>query len=367
MADTRDALTVDFEKRFATGVQVAAKIDVSLAAGSILVLFGPSGAGKTTILRTLAGLERPDRGRVVFHGERWVDDDGRWVSPQGRRIGYVSQESSLFPHLTVRRNIEYGVSPERGAIDGRSSEEVATICGVRDLLDRRPRELSGGQAQRVALARALTSHPRLLLLDEPLASLDVPTRVQLRADVRTLLKRLKIPGVLVTHDRNDALAVGDQIAVIAEGSVRQVGSVADVFSQPTDIQVAASVGVENVLPAVIERVDSGLLTLALGRAQIHAVARNEVGQAGDEVFACVRAEDVALERQPSSMTSARNRLTSTVVSIVREGPIDLVRLDCGFPLIAVVTRQAREEMALVEGSVVVAVLKATAVHVVLKQ
>lgn len=363
MADTRDpidgTLHVDVRKRFASGASVTASFDVTLGAHSILVLFGPSGAGKTTLLRILAGLERPDQGRLVFQSESWLDTErGTWVDPQRRRIGYVTQDSTLFPHLSVRDNIAYGVNESQ-------DPDLAALCGVQELLDRRPRELSGGQAQRVALARALARSPRLLLLDEPFASLDLPARSRLRSDLRGLLERLGVPAVLVTHDRHDALTIGDSIAVMVAGRLQQVGTVAQVFGAPTNAEVAMSLGVETVVPAVVERIDDGLLTLSIGAVSLQAVGGETRPEVGGRVFACIRAEDVVLEPPTShAPTSARNRLPASVTAVAREGPVDRITLDCGFPLVAVVTHQSRQQMHLVPRADVVAIVKATAVHVV---
>jgi len=174
-------LRVDVEQRFASGVIVAPVLDVELAPGSILVLFGPSGAGKTTMLRQVAGLERPDRGRIQFGGDTWCDmSRGEWRSPQERRIGMVFQQPALFPHLSVRDNIEYGLSTLVAAERRQRSGELIRLLAIPELADRLPRALSGGEAQRVAVARALAPKPGLVLLDEPFASLDVPARASVR-------------------------------------------------------------------------------------------------------------------------------------------------------------------------------------------
>ncbi|MBW8861109.1 MAG: ATP-binding cassette domain-containing protein, partial [Acidobacteria bacterium] len=215
----RNALHVDIRQLFASSFQLVASVDVDLPGGTLLVLFGPSGAGKTTILREIAGLERPDNGVIRFGAEVWCDTAGSiWQPPQARRIGLVFQEPTLFPHLTVQDNIRYGVrhvsdtGPTPTAAP-RTLADIETMLGLSDLDKRYPRELSGGEAQRVALARALAPRPQLLLLDEPFASLDAPTRLRLRRDLRALLQTTQTPAVLVTHDRNEALAMGDVIAV----------------------------------------------------------------------------------------------------------------------------------------------------------
>lgn len=363
MAVSQRPLIAAFEHRHASGAEVAVSLDVTLGAASTLVLFGPSGAGKTTTLRALAGLERPGRGRIVFGAETWLDAaTGFWVGPERRRTGFVPQDAALFPHLSVRDNIGYALRGDRQARDRRVGELASTL-GVGGLLDRRGSELSGGEAQKVALARALAPRPQLLLLDEPFASVDAPTRARLRREIGELVARSGVPAVLVTHDRTDAMAIGDIVAIMAGGRVRQIGPVADVFSRPADVEVAASVGVETVVDAFVDAEADGMVTLRLGSARLRAVAPDRP-PAGAEVFACIRAEDVALERAAASGGSARNHVPARVVSILPEGPIERVTLDCGFPLAAVITRQAREEMSLRPGSQVFVAIKATSIHIV---
>lgn len=362
-----DELIVNIEKRFPSGVVVAADWHASMGRGAILVLFGPSGAGKTTVVRSIAGLERPERGRIQFAGDTWFDANAqRWVEPQQRHVGYVPQKPALFPHLTVRANIEYGLSGHSAADRARRGEEMLALVELAEFGDRHPRELSSGQAQRVALARAVALKPRLLLLDEPLGALDAPARSRLRSLLRSVVERTGISAVLVTHDRTEAIALGDQMVVLAEGRVRQVGPVLDVFRRPADLAVARSVGVESVVPARIAGTDDGLVLLKAGDATIRAVAVEavEIDRQHPDVFACIRAEDVFLQRAALSSDSARNHWPGRIVGVESEGPLERVTVDCGFPLVALITRQAREEMALATGAPVVAAVKATAVHLV---
>jgi len=377
-------LTVRTEQRFSSGFDLSASLEVELRPGSMLVLFGPSGAGKTTILRQIAGLERPDDGTIRFGADIWCDvGRQQWRPPQERRVGVVFQEPTLFPHLTVRDNIRYGVRPrcpvpvsDPGvrhpgptpvSVPGlRPLEEITALLGVADLENRYPRALSGGEAQRIALARALAPGPRLLLLDEPFAALDAPARLRLRRDVRALLQATGTPAVLVTHDRMEALAMGDAVAVVIGGRVRQVGPVSDVFSRPSDADVAASLGIEAVLPARLVRSFGGVLEVRVEQVILH-VAERESMAPGSEVYACIRAEDVTLEtRSPEqkSQASTRNHLPARVVAITAEGPIDRVSLDCGFPLDALITRRSRDELCLAPGVQVTAAIKATSVHLV---
>jgi molybdate transport system ATP-binding protein len=379
MAETA-SLTLAVTQAFASGFRMDASLDVELPPGSMLALFGPSGAGKTTILRHIAGLERPAAGTIRFGGETWCDTARQiWQPPQSRRIGLVFQDPTLFPHLTVSRNVRYGlrVRPRSDPTNpggqtgvrmgvGPPSDPIAEIermLGIGDLGNRYPAALSGGEAQRVALARALAPDPRLLLLDEPFASLDAPTRLRLRRDVRALLQTTGTPAILVTHDRTEALAMGDTVAVIVGGRVRQVGPISDVFSRPADAEVAASLGIEAVLPARVIGSSGGVIEVSVGDVILH-VAEREPMAPGAGVYACVRAEDVTLETRAPGQASTRNHLAAHVVSIASEGPIDRVTLNCGFALDALITRRSREELDLTAGTAVTAAIKATSVHLV---
>jgi len=365
------SLSLDVEQRFAGGFTVAAALDVHMRPGSMLVLFGPSGAGKTTILRQIAGLDRPQRGTIRFGDEVWCDTDRKlFQPPQFRRIGLVFQEPTLFPHLTVRENVHYGVGAKgltlRSDLKVRPSGKIAEIermLGIGDLENRYPRALSGGEAQRVALARALTPAPQLLLLDEPFAALDAPTRLRLRRELRALLQTTGTPAILVTHDRSEALAMADTAAVIIGGRVRQCGAIADVFGRPADADIAASLGVEAVLPAHVVGSGNGLIEVAIGDVMLHVAEREPIPR-GTAVYACVRAEDVTIETRAAGQASTRNHLAARIVAIAAEGPIDRVTLDCGFPLDALITRRSREEMALAPGIQVTAAIKATSVHLI---
>jgi molybdate transport system ATP-binding protein len=355
-------LAAEFEKRFPGGPPVRAHLRRPAGAFSITVLFGPSGSGKTTVLRCLAGLERPERGHIRFGEETWFDAErGIFLPPQRRRIGYLFQEYALFPHLTVAQNIAYGLGGVGEAQRRLRVEEIAGLLGLTGLEGRYSKQLSGGQQQRVALARALVRRPRLLLLDEPLSALDVPAREQLRRQLRRWLAELGMPALLVTHDRIEALALGDHVVVLDKGRVCQSGPVHEVFTKPIDLAVARIVGVDTVEPATVLRVADGLATVLIGPAQLVALAP---GGADGEVYVCIHAEDVVLDKGAPAQSSARNRLAGRILALDCEGPMVRVSLDCGFPLKALVTNQACQDMGLREGEVVTALLKAPAVHLV---
>ncbi len=331
---------------------VDADLRLPLESAPVTVLFGPSGAGKTTLLRMIAGLEQPASGEIHFGGETWFDSArGISLPPQKRRAGFLFQEYALFPHLTVLQNVAY-------ASDRGKATAVLERFGLSDIAGSKPRAISGGQQQRVALARALAARPSLLLLDEPLSALDAATRLRTRHELRRILKESGIPSMVVTHDRAEAIALGDWMAVMVDGRIRQSGLVQDVFRRPADPRVAESVGVENVLRAEITGRSGGLLVLRVGEQHLECVDGGEEGP----LFACIRAEDVSLARPGPQHSSARNRLAATVVSVTPEGPLARVELDCGFPLVAMITAQSAAEWAVSPGEQVHAVIKTTSVH-----
>jgi len=285
--------------------------------------------------------------------------------PQARHVGYVSQNTALFPHLSARRNIEYGLRRVPQDVRQECVVNAANLVKAAEFIDRLPAALSGGQAQRVALARALAASPSLLLLDEPFGALDAELRRVLRADVRRIVRDTSTVAVLVTHDRVEAMAMGDDLAVMIDGRIQQVGVLADVFQHPINSAVARALGVETVQSAEIEDIVGGLATLRIGSTRLVAVA-DDVIRKGHSVFACIRAADVIVEARGVAGDSARNHLHGVVKLIEHEGAVDRVTIDCGFELVASITRQSRDELDLREGSAVVAAIKATAILVVPK-
>jgi molybdate transport system ATP-binding protein len=356
------ALGFDFVRRFARGPLIAARARWPLARDPVTVLFGPSGSGKTTVLRVLAGLDRADEGTVTFAGEVWSDPArGLFAPPQARGIGFLFQEYALFPHLTGAENLGFGLaSADRTTGEARVAE-VAERFGLSSLLRRRPAQLSGGQRQRVALARALAPRPRLLLLDEPLSALDAPSREALRGELRSLLEGSGVPAIVVTHDRIEALALGDRLAVLVDGTVRQVGPVHEVISAPVDAEVAQVVGTENVFPSRVLARRDGLAVVSAGAAELVAL---DPGGLDGEAFACVRAEDIILEPDAGHASSAQNHLRGAVASRREEGALVRLTVDCGFRLVALVTRGSADRLQLVPGKQVSAVVKAPSVRLV---
>jgi molybdate transport system ATP-binding protein len=355
-------LHADFERQFPDGPLIHAVLRVPSQRSSVTVLFGPSGGGKTTILRCLAGLDRPQRGIIRFGEETWFDHDrGICLPPQARGIGFLFQEYALFPHLTAEGNVSYGLRSLKRAERQQRVQDILKLVGIAGLEQRYPRQLSGGQQQRLALARALACRPRLLLLDEPLSALDAPTRAEIRRELRGTLTRLDIPVILVTHDTVEALSMGEQIVVVEAGKIAQAGSIHDVFARPATLSVARQVGVETIVPGNVFVITDGLALVDVGKTQLVALA---VESWTGPCHACIRAEDVILQTGALAASSARNHLACRVVALFREGPTVRVDLDCGFPLKALITQQACEVLGIVEGSEATALIKAPAIHLI---
>ncbi len=352
-----------FVKRFPQGPEIRVEAALACEQATVTVLFGPSGAGKTTALRCLAGLLTPEEGSIRFRGETWSDAGTKTFLPARKRnVGFVPQEYALFPHLNVEKNLSYALSRWRAEDRRARVGELIAWLGLAGLEKRLPRELSGGQQQRVALGRAVASRPALLLLDEPLAALDAPTRSRLRTELRQLLRSAQTPTVLVTHDRTDALALGDELVVMDAGKVLQQGSPPDVFNRPLSLAVAAIVATETVQPGrVVQWGD--LVTVAVASQRLTAVSTDLPPNVRD-VFVCIRAEDVILLKGSVPKSSPRNALRAVVRELVPEGPMVRVELDCGFPLKAFLTKQASEELALQPSDEVLAMVKAPNVHLI---
>ena len=353
-------LDVDFEFQYQSGAGVVCRWQDPVGEPRVTVFLGASGSGKTTVLRCLAGLERPLRGRIRFGDHVWVDAARRvHLRPDQRDVGVLFQEYALFPHLTVERNIAFGARHMPRAAVAARVEELVDTFRLRGLEQRRPRQLSGGQQQRVALARAVFRRPKLLLLDEPLSAVDRPTGDELREELRSLIRALAIPAYIVSHDRVDALTLADRTVLIDHGRVIQSGTTQEVFDHPASAAAARLVGVDTILLGRITAVEDGLARITVGGQDIRAEAPAD---AGHEAALLIRAEDVALARHDVSDSSVMNRWRATVVAHAPEGPFVRVALDCGFRLSALVTRDAWHRLALAPGDDAWAIVKAASIR-----
>lgn len=343
----------------AIGVQLGTldlDVELTVEPGEVLALLGPNGAGKSTILRALAGLVALDRGRIAIDGTI-VDDPAAevFVEPEHRPIGVVFQDYLLFDHMTVLENVAYGLRARRTPKRDARARAAALLDGVglADYATQRPGALSGGQAQRAALVRALAVSPRLLLLDEPLAALDVGTRATVRRDLRRYLDTFAGVRVLVTHDPVDAYALADRIAIVEAGRIVQAGTLAEVTAHPRSRYVADLVGV-NLLTGTVH---DGLLTTSDGTTVV--VADAEPGP----TYAVIRPHSITLTRTPPAGTSARNTWPGTIVDIDRLGDRARVAIDGPLPLTAEITVAALDDLDLRPGDDVHATVKATDIEV----
>jgi len=332
------------------------QIELTVEPGEIVALLGPNGAGKSTVLRCLAGLEPIDDGRILLGGTA-IDDPAAnvFVEPEQRPIGFVFQDYVLFAHLSVLENVAYGLRA-RGVAKGEARERAGQWLERMNLTEyssERPDSLSGGQAQRVALARALATNPRLLLLDEPLAALDVGTRAIVRRDLRRHLETFEGMRLIVTHDPVDAHALADRVVVLEAGRVAQAGTLAEVTAHPRTRYVADLVGVNLVAGEVVD----GVLTTASG-------ARVVIADAADgPTLASIRPHSVLVARGEASASSARNTWAGSIVDVDRLGERVRVVIDGELPLTAEITAAALDELRLGVGDRVHASVKATDIEV----
>ncbi len=308
----------------------------------------------------IARLIQPTEGQILFHGKPLEKENSLTYR---RRIGLVLQEP-LLQDVSVAENVAAGLrfrGRPRTEIEARVKDWTERL-GIASLRKRSARNLSGGEAQRVSLARAFALDPELLLLDEPFSALDAPTRARLLDDLQSLLAETGLTTVFITHDLNEALLLGDRVAVLLNGQLRQIGSPEQVFAMPADTEVAAFVGVETIIPGVVIESSEGRVIVEARGLYLEAVGDL---QRGRSVLFCLRPEDVTLwTRAADQKSSARNRLQGRIQRLTPQGPLVRVEVDCGFPVMALITRASAHEMELKEGQEVLASFKATAVHLI---
>jgi molybdate transport system ATP-binding protein len=323
-----------------------ASLELTVAPGTTTALVGPSGAGKTTVLRVVSGLLRPQRGIVSLGEDVWLDTrSGTDLPPERRRVGYLFQEYALFPHLDVLANVRFGT--RRNA----SVDALLERFRISHLTRARMQELSGGERQRVALARALALDPGVLLLDEPLSALDAHTKATVRTELHELLRDLALPTILVTHDFEDAAALADNVGVIVDGEILQTGTAAELVANPADSFVASFTGA-TLLEGTASAAANGLTEVVLDAGGTAWSSDSGVGRVGLAVYPW----DVSLSHDMPD-DSAVNHIRATVASIVPLGNRTRIRVG---PIVAEVTAASAERLGLREGDVAVASFKATA-------
>jgi molybdate transport system ATP-binding protein len=323
-------------------------LELALDVGRTVALVGPSGAGKTSVLRAVAGLARPSAGRIALDGETWFDSrKGVSLRPDERRVGLVFQEYALFPHMSVRQNVAYA-GKER-------ADELLERFRIRPLAKARPTELSGGERQRVALARAIARDPGVLLLDEPLSALDAHTKAAVRGELQELLRELALPTLLVTHDYEDAASLADEVGVIVDGRLRQLASPQELVARPADAFVASFTGA-NLLRGTASPAAPDLTCVRLESGEVIY----STDEAEGFVSVVVYPWEVSVGREHQA-DSALNVIEGEVRSVVHVA--HRVRVQIG-PVIAEVTQASVDKLGLVTGARAVASFKATGTRLV---
>jgi len=336
-------------------------VDLNLPGRGVTALFGPSGSGKTTLLRLIAGLSRTPEGYFAMKGELW-QDGAKFMPPHKRPLGYVFQEASLFPHLSARGNLEYGMKRSAERLSALELEHVIDLLGIGKLLDRKPHQLSGGERQRVAIARALAVKPRILLMDEPLAALDLKRKHEILPYLERLHDELEIPVLYVSHAPDEVARLADHIVVLESGRVVAQGPLIDTLAR-VDLPIRLGEDAGVVLDAVVVERDADWHLTRVAFAGGAFWTRDGGHGVGQHVRVRVLARDVSLALHPSQDSSILNVLPATVEALAEgEHPaLAHVRLRVGqSPLLARLTRRSADALGLAPGKPVYAQVKAVA-------
>jgi tungstate transport system ATP-binding protein len=354
LIETRDL----WQKR--EGRDILKSINIRVDRGEIMAFIGPTGAGKTTLLRLLDLLDAPASGRILFNGVDVTDSEKLRLDTR-RRMSFVLQKPVVF-NTSVHDNVAYGLKWRR--MDRHQVREkvgsILEMVGLSGYAGRNARTLSGGEMQRVAIARAIVTEPDVLLLDEPTANLDPVSASKIEELVSDIIRKDTITVIMTTHDMMQGQRLADRISVLVNGEIVQTGDPRRIFNTPHDRTVAELVGMENILDGKVITSDGEISTIDVNGAIIEAVADYEIGT---EVSVCMRPEDVTVALSRTS-TSARNSLAGEVTWSVSTGPLCRVEIDCGFKLVALVTRRSAEEMVLKKGAKVFANFKVVSIHVI---
>jgi molybdate transport system ATP-binding protein len=333
----------------------------------ITILFGPSGAGKSTLLDCIAGLITPDEGRIAISKEIVFDSAANKNIPtQNRRLGYLFQSSALFPHLTAKQNIEYGIAHLQSENREKAVAEILKLFRLENLASRKPAELSGGEAQRVALARALVTNPRALLLDEPLSALDAELKNSIIADLRRWNAEHGIPILYVTHDRAEVDALGERVVTVDHGKIIQQGIPREVLDAPRRERIALASGFENIVEGTVKeiRLGDGVMRVALNGSSATIEVPLGHAKAGDTVRIAIRAGDILLALERPSGLSARNILRGTLQSVEQRSVTMICKVLAGTVFEVHVTLGAARSLGLHPGRELWLVLKTYSCHIV---
>jgi tungstate transport system ATP-binding protein len=331
---------------------------IQVMPNQVMAIIGPNGSGKTTLSLCLALLLQPATGYVLYNGHKVPEVES--VMQMRRRFAVVFQEPLLL-NGTVMDNVILGLK-----MRGFSKPEIETRShywlerfGILNLAKRNAKTLSGGEAQRTSLTRAFALQPEVLFLDEPFAALDVPTRQSLFGDMFNILQETKFTTILVTHDRNEARTMAHKISVLINGSIVQTGTPKEIFSSPATEEIAKFVGVENILEGTVITNRECITDIDIKGHTIEGVSNCQSGK----VNVCIRPEDITISLSKSS-SSARNVFPGEIISLIYEGPLVRLKIDCGFVLVALITRMSADELELAAGRTIYASFKATAIHVI---
>jgi len=329
-------------------------INLTVGEGEYFIVLGPTGAGKTVLLESIAGLYPTKSGEIWLRGKEVTR-----LEPEKRGISIVYQDHVLFPHLSVKDNIIFGLKLHKQTKQETKAalSWIVELLGISHLLNRKPDTLSGGEQQKVALARALSIKPEVLLLDEPLSALDPETREGVQKELRQLHNRLKVTTIHVTHDFEEAIALGDHIAVLGEGCIKQVGTPEQIFRQPNSEFIARFAMARNIFAGEIIDRDDGATIFSTEGTEL-AVVTDLRGK----LHASVRPEDILISAEPLH-SSARNSFGGTITNIVDRGSTFYLTVNVPPDFICLVTRRSLEEMELAEGKKIYITFKATAIHI----
>ena len=331
-------------------------ISLEIKEGEYFVILGPTGAGKTLLLELIVGLYIPNEGRIFID-----EKDITYEVPEKRNLGFLYQDYSLFPHLSVRKNIEYGMklrNISKNEIDSKI-KELSNILKIEHLMHRDTTTLSGGEQQKVALARALAINPKVLLLDEPFSALDENTKSKLISEMKDLHRKEGITFIHVTHSQEEAILLADRIGIMMDGTVVQVGNPDEIFYKPISKEIAKFVKIENIWEGKVIKKNEKELIVDVNGKQI--VALSDHFKVGQGVRLIIRPEDIILGK---GNTSARNEFKGKVISVIKHGFYHIVRIDCGFEVEAAVTKQSIENLKIIEGKDINILFKATALQII---